>query len=511
MRVSGRVAEKGLWGSFMTSSFPRQCIRIICIFIFTLIGYIQHAPASDYQMLPGLIDLRTTFSDGVYDVDGLVQLARQKGFQVIFINDHDMMVMEYGLWPLRNLIKRKEENNAILKMGADKYIQAIKRAAQAHPDTIIIPGSETAAFYYWTGNPLQGNLTAHDHEKRVLTVGMEHPSDYENLPIQHNSHSTRAFRDNLPTVLSFSLAVLAAVVMLWWPGLFRIIGAVVLVLSALIIMNGDFFRNSPFDAYHGNQGMAPYQLLINYVNARGGMTFWNYPETQSGVRKLGPIQVSTRPYPEVLLESKGYTGFSALYGDNIKMTEPGGVWDMALKEYCDGFRDRPAWSIATADFHGESGEKLGNYQTVFYVREKKKAAVLEALRKGRMYAVQGNFPQVVRMDEFSISSADGTAKGFSGEEVALRGNPRIRVVLSSDRPFTGQAKVRLIRAGEVVKAVEGPLPLQIDHEDSYYKPGERIYYRMDMHGAGIIVSNPIFVNFTKEENPPASPSKKGEK
>jgi hypothetical protein len=231
------------------------------------------------------------------------------------------------------------------------------------------------------------------------------------------------------------------------------------------------------------------------VNAKGGMTFWNYPETKSGVRKMGPIQVSTRPYPGVLLDSRGYTGFSSLYADDVKLTEPGNLWDLALMEYCRGFRERPPWGIATSDFHreGESGEKLGNYQTIFYVKEKKITEVLEALRNGRMYAAQGNFPQIVRMDEFSLSSADGKVKGISGDEVAISEKPHIKIVLSSEKQVTGQVKVRLIRGGEIIKIVEGPLPLQIEHEDDDIKPGEKTYYRMDMRGAGTIVSNPIFM------------------
>src|SRR5271157_1281537 len=103
--------------------------------------------------------------------------------------------------------------------------------------------------------------------------------------------------------------------------------------------------------------MAPYQLVIDYVSARGGMTFWNYPETNSGVREIGPIHVSTLPYPDALAESTGYTGFAAVYGDNISLTEPGNIWDTTLKEYCRGYRDRPPWGIATGDFHqeGEGG------------------------------------------------------------------------------------------------------------------------------------------------------------
>ncbi|MCX5841213.1 MAG: hypothetical protein NTY16_07145 [Deltaproteobacteria bacterium] len=460
-----------------------------------LLAWTSLSRSADYQQLPGLIDLRTTFSDGAYDVETLVYMAKERGFGVVILNDHDLMVMEYGLPPLRNLISKKEEKNSILKSGVGKYIQAIKNVRKKYPDMIIIPGSESTAFYYWTGSPFQGNLTAHDHEKRILTIGMENPSDYEGLPMLHNSHSIQFLHHDLPGMILLFAAVLSAVVMIYFPGILRITGIIVLTLAVLFIINSNPFRNSPYDPYHGDQGMAPYQLLVDYVNARSGMTFWNYPETKSGVRKMGPIQVSTRPYPEVLLDSRGYTGFSALYGENIRITEPGGVWDMVLKEYCQGFRDRPAWGIATADFHreGEGGEKLGNYQTVFYVKEKKITEVLEALRNGRMYAAQGKFPQIFRMDEFSLSSADGKVKGISGDEVAISEKPHIKIVLSSEKPVTGQVKVRLIRGGEVIKMTEGALPLQIEHEDDDIKPGEKTYYRMDMHGAGTIVSNPIFM------------------
>lgn len=56
-------------------------------------------------------------------------------------------------------------------------------------------------------------------------------------------------------------------------------------------------------------------------------------------------------------------------------------------------------------------------------------------------------------------------------------------------------KVRIICSGELIKIIESPLPLNISFEDSYFKLGEKVYYRMDMRGAGTIVSNPIFVLF----------------
>ncbi|MFA5179819.1 MAG: hypothetical protein WC405_00740 [Syntrophales bacterium] len=482
----------------------RRCyfiLSIIAVLIPAITG-IQPSFAADYQQVAGVMDTRTTFSDGSYSIEELVALARQRGFNVLFINDHDRMAMEYGLPPLRSILKKTVEQNSINKQGAVKFIRAIRDAEKKYPDMIIIPGSETVPFYYWTGNPITGGLTAHNHEKRLLTVGMENPEDYENLPILHNSLSLKHVQNAIPELIFFSAAFIVALLMTFWRGLLRIIGIVALILSVIFTLNSSAFRSSsPFDPYHGDQKMAPYQLVIDYVNARGGMTFWNYPETKSGVRKMGPIQVSTKPYPAALYESRSYTGFAALYGENVTLTEPGNIWDMTLKEHCAGYRSQPPWGIATADFHGEGkGEdKLGKFQTVFFVREKTKSAVLKALRNGSMYAYQGDVPQTMKLDEFSLSAADGQTRGNSGDTINLNGFPKIRIAISAGGATQSSVKVRLIRSGTLINTFEEKLPFQLEHIDQYYKPGEKIYYRLDIRGPGIIVSNPIFVSFREDK------------
>ena len=116
----------------------------------------------------------------------------------------------------------------------------------------------------------------------------------------------------MPALLIFCTPLLLGLLLLRGKGSYRIAGIVIAVVSILLVINVHPFRSSPFDQYHGDQGIAPYQLLIDYVNEKGGMSFWNYPETKSGIRKMGPIFVHTAPYPEVLLKSKGYTGFASL-------------------------------------------------------------------------------------------------------------------------------------------------------------------------------------------------------
>ena len=350
--------------------------------------------------------------------------------------------MEYGLPPLRNLLKVKKELNSINKTGAKAYLRTIEDLRKRYPQMILIPGTESAPFYYWTGSPFAGTLTANDHERRLLVMGLEKPEDYETLPVLHNSLSRGHLRAVWPALAAFGLCFLIALAFVFRQGWWRISGVVLALLSSGFFVNALFDHPSPYDPYHGKQGAAPYQLFIDAVNQKGGLVFWNYPETRSGVRTLGPIRVSTLPYPGMLLETRDYTGFAALYGDTVTVTEPGNIWDEVLKEHCAGFRKRPAWGIATADFHreGEAGQHLGDFQTVLWLAERSPQAVLEALRSGRMYACQGKFPRVPRLDEFSVSAAqpDAAPRAISGQEITLAGQARIRITAFRRRGGSGK-------------------------------------------------------------------------
>jgi hypothetical protein len=434
-------------------------------------------------------------------VEELVRRAKQKGFGALVINDHDRLCLEYGLPPFRNLIKKKVELNSINVMGADKYLQAIRESEKMHPDMVVIPGTESAPFYYWSGNPFDGSLTAHNYERRILTVGLDRPVSIRNLPLIHN-RSPESVDIPLADILLIIVSIAAGVILLKWRGYRRWAGIAVLILVILSLFNYEPFKITPYDAYHGDQGIAPYQNLIDNVNREGGMTFWNYPETRSGVHKMGPIRVSTLPYPGVITNSKNYTGFAALYGDEITITDPGGLWDLALTEYCRGFRQRPPWAIATGDFHEETDDcRLGDFQTVFLVRDKTKDAILSALKNGKMYACSGHYPRVPKMEEFTVSEVcspeNSIKKGISGDDITISGKPRVRISISGNGLAGKKARIRLIRSGTVVQLYEGDLPAQIDYEDHELKPGETVYYRMDMKAEGQVVSNPIFVRGRK--------------
>lgn len=475
--------------------------NFIWLIVLTFISIVPCTAASEYFQVAGLIDTRTTHSDGALSVEQLAELARTRGFDVLFVTDHDRLAMAYGLPPFQNVLRFRKDLNSINISGAQAYIDAINQARAKFSDLILIPGSESVPYYYWTGSYFKNNLTAHDHEKRILTIGLENAEDYKNLPILHNGLSTRYIKQAFPGVFFFLGSLFLGFYLLTEKGLMRIAAAIIVVVSLLAILNTAPLRSSPFTQYMGNQGIAPYQHFIDHVDQAGGLTFWNYPETRSGVRPYGPIHLSTPPYPLALEQATGYTGFAAIYGDTITITEPGHEWDQVLLEYCNGKRAKPVWGIATADYHSEEepGEKLGNFPTVFLVKEKSKAAVLDAMRSGRMYAVRGPFPQRLMLEEFSICSNSCKDKAVTGQEIELQQPARIRVALALKIPESMQVSIRLIQAGKLLKTLETNLPARVEFRDDYFRAGEKTFFRIEArtHGAGRLVSNPIFVTFSQ--------------
>ncbi|MCJ7580795.1 MAG: hypothetical protein MUP98_09720 [Candidatus Aminicenantes bacterium] len=480
-------------------------IRIVCLILLLVnicgIGY-TNPYSEDYFLLPGLFDLRTDLSDGVHSLEEIIELAKGRGFNVIFLNEHDLMVLEYGIWPLQSIIKKRVTRPSILDKGPSHYLKIIQEASKKYPEMILIPGSESSPFYYWEGTLFKRNLTVRDYERHLLVVGLDHAQDYEGLPVIHNNLIPKFRFNSIPVgIFVLLLFFFIGLILIKKRGIFRYMGIIIAFLSFLLVINDTAYKRPRYDPYQGNQGIAPYQTLIDYVNAREGMVFWNHPETNSGQGKIGPIQRDTPPYPQVLSESLNYTGFAALYAEGITITEPGGLWDQILLEYCEGKRAKPIWGISTADFHeeGHAGEKLGNFPTVFLVKEKSKKNILEALKRGRMYAYRGDvdLPRL-NLKEFYISDSESTEKGVMGEEIQIMGSPEIHILISTDDPReVNPLKVRLVRDGKLLKEFSGETPLKIIFQDELLKPGKKVYYRLDMRDSRdrIVVSNPIFVLF----------------
>jgi len=446
-----------------------------------------------YKAIPVLFDLRSTFSDGSHTIMELARIAHSKDFKVLFINDHDRISISYGVRPFRNILKYKKEFPSIMTHSSQKFLDEIKSVSQVYPDMIIIPGCETSAYYYWTGSWLNRDLTINEYDRKMIIVNLTNPEDY-NLPILHNNLSFRYTKKLLPGALFFFFPlVIGIIVILRWKRSYFIAGIFLFVFSILAIIDYNPFRSSPFTSYQGDQGIAPYQEVIDYVNEKGGLSFWNYPEQKSGTRKYGPIQTKTPSYPQVLNESFGYAGFAAIYGEYTSATVPGKEWDTALNEYLNGKRDKAPWGISTADFHeeGRLNQKLGAFPTTLLVKEFSKDGIMDALRNGRFYCSRGDGTDWPVLEYFNVTGNDNK-KAFMGETLETQSHPVITFKVEYKSLKSEAMTIALIRGGKLIKTFTGNTPMEITYTDNDIASGDKTYYRL-MDEQEQLVSNPIFV------------------
>jgi hypothetical protein len=469
----------------------RPFMIALLFFVMPLTCHADHG--SPYTAAPGLVDLRTGFSDGAHSMEEVVRMARQRGFKVLFMNDHDRIALSYGLPPFRRIFRYKKEFPSIMTHTPEEYLNEVRRLSKKFPDMVIIPGCITSPFYYWTGSWFKKNLTVHDYDRRILIVNFSDPEDYKGVPAIGSGPSFRYTASLLPGWIVFLVPFFIGFLLLKYKGISRFIGVFLVVFASLAMIDCHPFRNSAFSPYKGNQGIEPYQEVIDYARERGALVFWNYPEQRSGVRKHGPIFVSTPPYPQVLHESKRYTGFAAIYGDNITATEPGAEWDRVLNAYCRGERKSPPWGVSTADFHedGRLGLKLGAFPTTFLVSEFSARGILEAMEKGRMYCSRGNGEVWPKLEIFHVTGEDHKG-AVMGETLSTSQYPRIRFRISvgAEQPM----RVMLIRGGTVVATFNGEGPIDADYVDREIPSGITTYYRL-MDTSKHLTSNPIFVRY----------------
>ena len=456
--------------------------------------------ARELSQVPGVIHIQTAFDGGGnHTISQLVTLAKAEGIGVLIPTDHDLQVMEYGIPPFRNIIKKREKRDSVLELGPERYLKEISRANHLQKEVLVIPGVQSSPFYYWTGSPFKKNLVANDYRKELLLIGLQSPEDYEGLPLLHRGFSTRYVKRLIPRTIIFLVAIGLSIYLVLQKGFLRIAGGLLGVFSLLLLINHHPFQSSPYDPYHGDQGIGPFQELIDYVDERNGLSFWSHPESNYAVRgvPLGPAMLKTPHYPDDLVASTNYTGFESIYGDTITMTQPGKQWDQILNDYCTGERERPVWGISGADFRSggsSGGVQLDTFQTIFLVYEKTTQEILNALRNGKFYAVRKGRASRLILDRFDAGDDKGGKLAISGDDLNLSGPPVVRGALSAEDGGRYQFEALLIRSGKTVKTFKGETPFTFEYIDSEKLDGKR-FYRLEVKGEalGRLLSNPIFV------------------
>jgi len=473
--------------------------------------------------ISAVMHVHSTWSTGKMTLDELIARARAAGVEAVFLTENHLLRFEYGLFPLRHLLRYRVEYPSILNRGPEAFLEAVRAANARQNDVLFIPGTEVSPYYYWTGNLFKSTLTMHDGEKKLLAFGLTQAKDFRDLPSASNSGAARWGAGSL-WLLSPSLLAIPGVWLLRLRGR-RIIrlrhfqaaverrftgyGIACLAVGAVLLANNFPFRIEPVSPYDSDAGLRPYQAVIDFVTSRGGLVAWSLPEA----RDYQVVQVArfratirTDPYPSVLLQTDRFTAFGGVYEDTTTFTEPGGGWDQLLADSLGGRRAAPAWAIGEAAYHyeGQAGKRFGDIRTVFLVERRDPPALLDALRRGRFYALQRTPERGLVLDQFQVV-LPGQPPAEAGDRLALRAGdrPEVRAMIRTTdaRPVGIQA--RLVRDGAVVQAARGETPLGLHWSEAALPPGARSFYRLEVRGPGghQILSNPIFVHTVREGGP----------
>lgn len=475
--------------------------------IFVLRGEAEGA----FLQVKGAFHVHTSFSTGTLSLEEVVEEAQLEGIDSVIFAENFLLRYEYGLFPFRGLFKKVVEDPSVLRWGIERWLQSVEAAQTRFPNVILIPGVEVVPYYYWTGSLFRGDLTLRDAQKNVLAVGLDKAEDYLKIPAVGNG---RALSLRLSHLLksAMGLALVGLGVLLVRTEReqeiklkrflvkvrkrYRIPGWLALGMGVLLLLEG--FTGSGLDPYQGDLGIEPYQRVIDTIEAAGGMVFWSYPEARDFRKEafgpLGTVTIRTKPHPEILLQSRGYTGFGAVYQDNVSFTEPGGEWDQLLLQYTQGHRARPAWGIGELGYHGPP-KGLGDILTVFLVSQRSREEVLDAMKLGRFYSVERKPDYRLVLEDFSIGEKEtGEWIPMGGEFAAEGKGPlsiRVQIGTSDSRevPFA----LRLIRSGRLLRVIQGRTPFAEILEATPPDRGIRDFFRIELVKPHRLLSNPIFV------------------
>ena len=464
--------------------------------------------AGALERLPSVLHLHSDLSTGDFALEQLTAMAEKQGIGALLLTENYLLRVEYGLPPFRALTRAVRDERSVLDLGIDRYLERVAQARAANPRVLIVPGVEVLPHYYWTGSPLALDMAVHETQKNILLFGLD-DAGLRALPV--TGHRIAGFGwssvlDALPALLVVPGVwllmrkrrglrrvgrVVVVVTQRRW-----VAGAILCGIAVLAVVRGWPFTEDPYPPYR-DLGLAPHQDLIDYVDRLGGVTVWSFPEARdAGEQWMGPVKVSwyTPPYPDDLLRTARYTAFGAVYEDTTRVERPGGSWDRMLGEFAAGDRSRPGWAVGESGFHGfTAGKTLGKIRTVFLVEERTERAVLDALKRGRFYAVEQEAGAELALTEFSVRA--GSSVAISGDLARASEATPVEVTIAVEATAGTAAprdvRVTLVRNGTVVRAWTGPPPFRTVHRDVF--DGSPTFYRLDVRGPGRLLSNPIFV------------------
>lgn len=499
-----------------TTEIPVVTTVLVClVMIIGAPANLRAEMARDYVPLVAALHVHSTASTGTLSLDALATRAEQLGIDALLLTDNLSLRYEYGLYPLQSYIKISTSFHSLVDYGLNRYFNDVAEAQARHPHVILIPGLEVAPYYFWSGSIRSGDLTMHNAQRNLLAFGLTSAEQIEALPTAGNISSYFYRLRTLSALAPVGFVVTA----LWmWRARStgngiarrkarrtkRVFALGLIAIFGLVTVNAWWIGKPPFDLYDTTLGYRPYQAFIDSVNRSGGSALWSMTEARDFHQvELGPFgtaTIATDPHPEALMLTTAYAGFGGLYQEGRQATQPNHIWDQLIKLYTNGQRDdRPAM-VGEIAFHSpdHAGKELDQVLTIFWVRERSQAAILDALRQGRAYAVE-RYKKDFRLtlDDFHAAAGDESRHAGPGETLFVtQGSPiSLHVSVSTTDNLGHPVTVRLIKAGEVMAHTTGITPLRYDVLDPHGSEGAGETYRLEVSGGqtGELLTNPIYL------------------
>jgi len=340
-----------------------------------------------------VMDVRSNHSDGQHTMEELVRLAEARGVDVLAINEHDRFTIRLGIDPFPQLLGYSMQHPSLYETGVESYFDDLGGLRRNYPQMLFLGGTESTPGYFWSGLPFR-DLTLHDAERHIITLGAESPAQIEQLPSFDLTHVRGSFELSL---MFWGVAGLL-LVLLVVRRRYRAAALLLIPCAAAVAVS---LLQKPVDAD---------SEFLQRAADEGLFSAWAHPGTLSGVRP-GPmgVQLDTDPYSDRVFEPPTADAFAAVYGDTDSNTQPGDRWDRYLLEFAQGRQAKPIWAVAAGDFHaeGEANEYLGNYPMDVWADAKTTAAVVAALKQGRSVAWGMPKQRNIRMAELYLLPAGG--------------------------------------------------------------------------------------------------------
>jgi hypothetical protein len=449
------------------------------------------------QQVPVVMHVHSTWSgDGAMTLPQIAEQAAARGIAAVILGDHALMEVTYGLPPFSRLIKKTRCEASVLQGNPATYIEEITAVNARYPTTLLIPGVEVAAHYFWTGSLLRNNLTVNNWHKHLLAAGIYSADVLRHMPQAGNCQARGSFRCLLLWPLLLCLSGLAVVLR----KKYRVYGVLLLAAGSAGLVNNWPYCTLPAAA--GAADTRPYQAVIDYVRHQApetGIVFWNHPDAPNydpPVRQ-GLISLSTPRYGRALIDTTDYTGFAYFQEGEKETGKPGGAWDTVLSAYCAGTRTHPVWAAAELDYRteGHLGTYIDSYQNMVLLPDgavRSPQSLLVAMKNGRFYALKkpADKPALL-VDEFCAATRAGRAQ--AGERVPADGMTTITISLRMADQSTAPVTCTVISNAAVIATRTAATPATLTLR--FPQPARSTYYRIEAttpSGAKTI-TNPLFV------------------